>query len=223
MGNRPINRRPFRRPPWRKRREVRWVDGNSAVVNSATGLLPAASILPVTTGEATVNYRELLVGDIDGEWADSDQVLLERLVGDICIHGRDLVPVTGEGAADIYAAGLQLMPVVRMGLVLIEGVDESVTAPTAVGMWENDDIADGEFLWTKQLRCASEAHVQSDVDNMVRIWCEDIHLDVRVKRKLGRRDRLVLIHEFTLVGSAFVGTHSIDVQPLLRAVLSTKP
>lgn len=222
--NRPINRRPFRRPPWRKK-PVRWVDANSAALEPTEFNLGVGSITPPGTGGiATVNYRELVVGDIDTGWSDNQDVVLERLVGDISIMQRHLSgPLTDISNDSLLSGALRVFPIVRMGIVLLEDEDETAT-PSPPGLWTADDLRDGEWLWLKQWNSLENSHCYLDEPNgtLLRIGSLDIHLDLRVKRKIGRRDRLVLCHEYAQVGETFEGTHAIDVQPLLRALVSTK-
>jgi len=119
---------------------------------------------------------------------------------------------------------ITLPTLVRMGIVLVKAVDDSAAAVNPPSLWEADDLADGEWLWLWQLGAPTESHVFYDSETyaVTRMWAHDYHLDLRVKRKLGRRDRLVLCHEWVHVGSTYVGDRGIDVQPLLRCLVSTK-
>lgn len=232
------NQRPIRAPRgrWRRgrRRPVRWIDALSAPLvfselgNAEPGALGGGSIFPagfgVTAGDLySVSYRELIVGDIDTEWADANEVVLERLVGDIHVRGVESVGVPPEDT--IISHWNELSTLVRMGIVLIEDVDEqTATDQKPPSLWSADDLADGEWLWLWQLGSPQENHVYIDeTDEVVqRVWCHDYHLDLRVKRKLGRRDRLVLCHEFAVPAPTLVGTHSVSVYPLLRQLVSSK-
>jgi len=218
------NQRPIRTRPPGRRRPVRWIDAFSAGVTQTveggftTGVMPPGSIVPAA-GPSTLNFRELVVGDLDTEWADANEVLLERVVGDIRVSGYDIANFERLGGV----AWNQLQTLVRMGIVLVEDTDEDST-PEPPGLWTADDLADGEWLWLWQLGSPQNEHVQVDDVNAecIRVWNHDYHLDLRVKRKLGRRDRLVLCHEFVMVGGVFLAEHAVDVQPLLRALVSTK-
>lgn len=230
------NQRPIRAPRqrWRRgrRRPVRWIDAFSAPLaldasgDAIAGAMPAGPIVPgglgVSAGDLyTVDYRELVVGDIDTEWADANEVVLERLVGDITLGGVDSLSAP-EGIVGSYNS---LRTLVRMGIVLLEDVDEQTTSTEKPpSLWTADDLADGEWLWLMQIGSPNQEHMETDATGEVytRLWNHDFHLDVRVKRKIGRRDRLVLCHEFALPAPVLVGTHAVSVHPLLRALVSTK-
>lgn len=219
------NNRPIRTRPPGKRRPVRWIDAFSATIpldagsEPITGTLGVGGILP-GTGPSTLDYRELVVGDIDTEWADANEVLVERLIGDIHVFGCSTVPSPVEGLEGHWG---QMHPLVRMGILLCEDVDEDST-PNPPSLWEVDDLADGEWMWLNQLGSPNESHMQFDpnAEQYQRAWSHDIHLDLRVKRKLGRRDRLVLCHEWALPAIALLGSHSVSVFPQLRCLVSTK-
>lgn len=222
------NRRPIRRgriPFRRSKRPVRWVDANSSQLAEDTLFLPAGSIfLPALGGEFTQNYRELVLGDVDTSWSDANDVLLERLVGEVSVFAKSfqVTPDQGAESAVFSYAGL-VFPVVRMGIVLLEDVDDdNTTPPIPPGLWTADDLRDGEWLWLTQVREFPSAHMYVGEDpGLATVQVKDIHLDLRVKRKIGRRDRLVLCHEFATVGN--VGSsNAVDVQCLLRALVSTK-
>lgn len=222
------NNRPIRTRPPGRRRPVRWIDAFSAAMQLAgepptpnPGVVPPGSITPAAT-LYTADYRELVVGDIDTEWADANEVVVERLVGDITVKGRDSLPGV-DSLFQVATSFIGMSTMVRMGIVLVEDVDDSPTAINPPSLWEADDLADGEWLWLWQLGSPNEQHMLFEpADQLIRVWSHDYHLDLRVKRKLGRRDRLVLCHEFVHVGPTFNGEHAVDVQPLLRCLVSTK-
>lgn len=224
------NRRGIRAPRqnWRRgrRRPSRWIDCNST--QASAGAVGAGSIIiqAGTPAESAAGYRELVVGDIDTEWADANEVLVERVVGDISMSGYDILSsLTDETELLALAQSwVSMGPLTRIGLVVVEDVDDSETSITVPSLFEFDDVQDTEWMWLFQLGSPNETHVQVDETNDagVRMWTHDLHIDVRVKRKLGRRDRLLLVHEFALRGAAFLGEHSVSVHPLLRCLVTTK-
>lgn len=227
------NNRPIRtRPPGRKR-PVRWIDafsapGASTITEAGAdptpnpGVVDAGGIYPFTSF-TSVDWRELVVGDLDTEWADANEVVVERLVGDIRVAGRELFSSV-DNLVSLAPRWIGMPPLVRMGIVLVEDVDDAASSYDPPSLWQPDDLADGEWLWLWQLGSPNEAHMQLDegASTALRVWTHDYHLDLWVKRKLGRRDRLVLCHEWAHVGPTFSGDRAIDVQPLLRCLVSTK-
>lgn len=222
------NRRPIRAPRqgWRRgrRRPTRWVDCfSSNIASGASGAIGGGSISPgVDTGIAS-SYRELVVGDLDTEWADANEVLVERIVGQISLSGTD----TDTTIADIGSLPGRwgfLIPAVRLGLVVVEDVDDSSGPLDLPALFNADDLQDAEWMWLFQLGSPNETHLAFDtsISSAVRTWTHDVHLDVRVKRKLGRRDRLVLVQEWAVRATAFGDSHTVGVHPLLRCVVSTK-
>jgi hypothetical protein len=202
---------------------VRWIDGFSAtLLETSVGEVPPGSLVP---GElvATANYREMVVGDLDTEWADANEVVVERIVGDV----RVATSRTGLGSSSPVILA-QRLPVVRMGLLVLEETVSPATAapPEAPSLWNNDDLQDAEWMWLHQVafdvvQIVPDTGPQPGPYGSMHSWSH-FHLDVRVKRKLGRRDALVMCHTWATVGPLDGSIVTVDVQPMLRVLVSTK-
>lgn len=220
------NRRPIRAPRqgWRRgrRRPSRWIDCFSSV--STAGSLGTSSLALSASSPADVaaSYRELLVGNSDTEWADANEVLVERIVGQISLSGADAID--NASAAVLYGNWEFLLPVVRLGLLVVEDMDQSANPLLVPSLLNADDLQDAEWMWLFQLGSPNETHIALDTVNeaTVRTWTHDVQLDVRVKRKLGRRDRLLLVQDWSLRGAAYTGDHTVTLHPLLRGLVTTK-
>lgn len=193
MANqRPINRRPWRRAPWRKsRRPASWHDANSTgslgggVFGGAWATLEAPSVVP---GSAVSTLRELIVGDIDGLYLDREEVRIDRLVGDIEFYT----------SSSLDAAPVALPPVVRFGLVVEEDPRDSGTSypVDAYNLWDPAVLKDAEFMYLEQpVRELSNPPLPGDSVTYREFYWHS-HLDVRVKRKLGKADRLWLVMSY---------------------------
>jgi len=234
------NQRPIRAPrgKWRRgrRRPVRWIDGFTAVPAvveagppaTTTGYLPDALVLPQGTATSSINYRELIVGNLDTEWSDDNNVLLERLVGELSFKLNLWNNFTN--ANRLLENFNSFSPVVRLGVVLIEDIDEgNATPPEPPSLWQADDIADGEWLWSHQFRAWQHFEYRPDPASVTAAYVHalhDIHIDLRVRRKIGRRDRLILCHSWAFVGAPPAELDefaiSLELHPLLRVLVSTK-
>jgi len=208
------NNRPIRTRPPGRRRPVRWIDAFSANSVSNDGTVTAGSIGP-SVASSTQWYRELVVGDIDTEWADANEVVVERLVGSVGLACGSVLEATLP-----YAASNRLLPICRLGLLVVEDVDEGA-AFSPPSLWQTDDIQDGEWMWLHQVRAWDKPHIIWDGADVWMLAHHDIRIDLRVKRKLGRRDKLVLCHDFRYVGN-MPSLATVDVQPYLRCLVSTK-
>jgi len=191
------NRRPIRAPRqgWRKgrRRPTRWVDCFSTGLSSG-GLRghPWNALVTVVAGtESPSTLREIISGDLDTEVLDRQEVRIDRVVGDLHFMQQE----TGPGAL-----GLVAPTVVRVGLI----VEEDSTRPPATpitsaeySLWENDDIQRLEWMYLEQVPLVHDETGEDSANDVLyyrRYW--STHLDVRVKRKLGKADRLWLVMSY---------------------------
>lgn len=208
MANqRPINRRPWRRKPWTKSRPVRWCELN---VNELTDNCAYGPKNAVCTNEDPstlyLGTTELWNGDFDAEYADDANVVVERIVGDVVMRTR----VTPD------AEGQWIVPALRMGLLAVEEV-EDISTWTPPNLWLREDFEEFEWMWL--------FHTQFDnwwiaLDGVVRAGKEQ-HLDLRVKRKLGKKDHLVMLAQFAGLGG-IQGSVVCDWSHSLRGLFSSK-
>jgi len=222
MGNRPINRRPWRRPPRIKRREARWIDANSVGSGGDPCITGPGGIIcdddvPGSANRSSV--RELTAGGIDLEWSDSNEVLHERLVGSIALASTSLVPFDSASPISMER------PLVRMGLLVVEDASPgtaSLTDLQKISLWDNQHLQTYEWMWLHQTY--GDPHFSLSGDTMYAISETDVPLDVRSRRKLGRTDRLVLLASFKATTGSAAGfyTHLVSLWPMLRSVVTTK-
>lgn len=151
-------------------------------------------------------------GDIDAEYADDGHVVLERLVGSINV-GLIALP---------DAEGNFVMPTVRMGILAVEEVEDLTTYP-APSLFVREDIEEYSWLWMHEFNATEGAWVTTadfaPGNNGVRAG-RHLDIDLRVKRKLSKKDHLVLLTE-RAVPFEF-GTTAADYTYLLRGLFSTK-
>lgn len=219
MGNRPINRRPWRRKPWSRgtKREARWVDANSVVSDECITGSGAITCDTGLVGGNRSTVRELLVGEIDLEWSDSNEVLHERIVGSIAVVCSSLLPFIAENPITVEA------PLVRLGLLTVEEASpEAADLPDlgAISLWDNDHLQRFEWMWLHQT--IGDPHYSIDGDSMWRISSVDVPVDVRSRRKLGRADRLILLASFSVTTAGSFYNHNANIWPMLRSVVTTK-
>lgn len=185
MGNRPINRRPWRRPPWRRaaKRPVRWLDANSnRTLEPPWYTAGGPSPLPN-------QGKVLLWGDDDLEWMDSNEVLLMRLVGSIS-YG-----FTVESRPTDTFWGIYGPPVLRAGILVCEELDSQGGRPT-LDLFDPEVLEEYEWMWLHQ---AGEYTAGSQIANgssVFNAYRTDIPLDLRVRRKLGKKDAVVLYNQW---------------------------
>lgn len=190
--SRPINRSPFRRKPWKlSQRSGRWTECNvSALLGDCQfGIQPFVCAVedPVAMQPGT---RELLAGDFDMEWADKSHVKIDRVVGDISLATRAII-VGNEWS----------VPILRMGLLVVEEV-EDIASWVPPNLFVREDVEEFSWMWLWQssfegmvppLVYGDGPVVEAPFFSGVRVF-DKVHLDLRVKRKLGKKDHLVMLH-----------------------------
>jgi len=218
-NNRPINRNPFRRRPWRGRRTNRtgrWVDCNS------TALVPGEDcrvestnfVCAVQDPNAMVGgTKVLLTGDFDMEWADRGEVRVDRVVGDIQVSSRS-----------VASQNEWYLPMLRIGLLLVEEVQD-IAAWVPPNLFLQEDLEEFEWMWLWQpdlevqpplLNPQGASGQESPQFSGFRNW-DSTHLDLRVKRKLGKKDHLVMLCHAASLGPII--NFSASAQHTLRAML----
>jgi len=236
------NHRPIRRGriPFRRRRPTRWIDCGSV------GLLNLGPTEPGTpdifvpgqltgygvdvmgsggTGGATSGAIELLVGDGDTWWADANEVRLERVVGSIALQvSARALEADLAGNTNYWLT--RMCPIVRFGLLVVAEEDEEVVA-LPPSLHESDDLEESQWLWLHQTQ--GGVGIQWAFENASDLYLQrqavvDIPIDVRVKRKISRRDRLCLVHEYGWFAGAVAEDISASVRFVhqLRCLVSTK-
>jgi len=220
MGNRPINRRPWRRPP-RIKRKVQWVDGLSAGTFDRDSedpgppfttpcIIPQLDIQcdPFDDGPRST-LRTVWAGPTDATHLDQSNALIERIVGSLELR------VYSENVSNT------LVPLVRLGLLAVEEVPPGDASELQrISLWDNTHIQDYEWMWLYQTGGESQA---SPVVDAV-YTRERIPIDVRVRRSLGKQDGVLLLASFVtpLASDIEPPTAIVHLYPMLRVLHSTR-
>lgn len=209
-NNRPINRRPWRRPPWRKsRRPVRWTELNTNPMTDACIVQPYNGVCIAEDPSAmSIGTLELWNGDFDAEYADDASVVVERIVGNISVRGFSP-----------EVAGANSVPVFRLGMLAVEGVEDIATW-SPPNLFVREDLEEHEWMWLHQTWWDASWHEAPSWGPSGIRYGAEIFLDLRVKRKLAKKDHIVLLPHFAGVG-VFEGA-SIQYVHNLRGLFSSK-
>lgn len=222
MGkSRPINTRPWRRPPWRKSaRPKRWISLNSGATNGNPGYITTPwSVSPAENAGLPPNVV-LAAGQQDVEpWADNQEVLVDRVVGDINIGGF----FTAE-FADIPPANYAPHVVVRFGMMVQEEAD-ATTAPF-INLFADEALEDFEWMWLHETTPENLGYATRTSSNAIAGmgFYNHIHLDLRVKRKLGQTDLMLLYAQYALFDDPSIVSSegSISASHVLRSIFMSK-
>lgn len=177
------------------RRPTRWIDGNSTGAAENVGVIAFTPLLP-RPGIAVppfYSWVELVQGDIDLEYSDKSEVTIERVVGDITIVSTQLFSPfdhTATGAVRFW---------VRMGILVVKEIEDILTW-TAPDMWDDEAIESFEWMWLNQtpLIPPELGFLSSALDGQVLRFDanETLHVDLHVRRKMGKKDHLVLVSQY---------------------------
>lgn len=216
MGNRPINRRPFRRPPWRTRtkRPVRWIESNSHSSNLDAGV-PWVYYSALQPAGTTQSPRIMLWGDDDLDWMDANEATVERTVGTITLSS----------VVTVLPGVFLTLPVVRMGILLCEELDSQNSAAT-IDLWERESVEEHEWLWLNQTGDWSFNGDYVNGGEARKAYRADVPLDLRVRRTMGKRDALCLYWQWGLQSNLETDLPGFDLtctgHYMLRSLIKTK-
>lgn len=218
-NNRPINRRPWRRAPWRKsRRPASWHDGNTTGTLSASPGDNWAQLNGPAGAAASPTLRELFAGDTDALYLDREEVRLDRIVGDIQFW-----------TASVTEPTLAFPPVVRFGLVVEEDPNDPAGGSTgaAYNLFEAVALRDVEWMYLEEPSPSTTSipfvEGSEGITGVFRDFHWHSHLDIRVKRKLGKADRLWLVMMYANGNESVPGSNNwgspVFESHMLRGVL----
>lgn len=224
MGTRnPIGgpfRRRVRRPiPLAQRRPVRWIEGNSAIGTEPLPAVSAFAFTPTldTSLWPTAGGTELVFGDDDLDWMDANEATIERVVGDIDVTGFFIH--TG--------SSWHLSPFVRMGMLLVQET-EDISTWVPPSLWDREAIEEYEWMWLWQSHLVPinapvplSSLTTPGGEQFINYDTPTVHVDLRVRRKVGKKDHLVLLGQFGL-GAGIDGDIGISATHLLRVLFKTK-
>lgn len=182
-NNRPINRRPWRRNPFRKKslRPFSWHDGYTTGAYAADAGKPWAALVQPIAGVAQHTFREILGGSADLTSMDRDTVRVDRIVGDLQFWTA--------GASQSW----NRPPVVRIGIVVEADGDSGTSSPDTVSLWGFNSLGQSKWQYLEELAPQHALTWNSASEANQYVWNYRTHLDTRVKRNLGKTDRLWLV------------------------------
>lgn len=195
MGTRNPIGGPFKRrvrrpiPMGGVRRPVRWIEGNSAQGIEPIPQVSAFSFTPTldTSAWPTAGGTELINGDSDLEWMDRNEVTVERIVGDITTAGFYVDETTGQFITQY---------VYRMGILVVEEV-EDIGAWVPPSLFTRENLEEFEWMWLYQgLLQAAINPIELTTGGSALFFGETVHVDLHVRRKIGKKDHLVLLGQF---------------------------
>lgn len=196
MGNRPIQRRPWRKKPWAKGANVtRW---NASTGGCNLGLVDWTTVYPCTLDETAEKQPIAVIanGQVDVEpWADDQQVVIDRIVGDIHLAGY--------ATYGLNAGPLQL-PLIKLGILMDKDLSSNAATeevPTH-SLWEQEDLEDLSWMWLHSCFPGNLTERAVDAGYVVN-FAHSIHVDIGVRRKMGQRDELNLYASWAASTSGF--------------------
>lgn len=223
MGrSRPINRRPWRRAPWRKanRRPHRWIALNTTAGLGEDCVITEPWAVPCAASAGVSPAVTLAAGQVDVEpWADNQEVVVDRIVGQINLQGISYVTYTEAPALATAPATM-----VRLGMLVQEETDP--TAAPFINLFSDEHVEDFEWMWLQEVVPNNWNYLpgSSTTGASGWGWTHTIDLDLRVKRKLGQTDNLLLYAALAIVADGNYATHFeyVTGSHLLRSVFVSK-
>lgn len=196
-------RRPNFRKPFgtkRARRPVRWIDANSSRTDAECRYTDDVISCFPTRG------KDLIYGDLDMDWSDKTEVTLSRLVGQLSFSASSnftsVVPLQTQRQAP------QLNVVLRAGILVREEVGTFLESGV-IDLFDPENIEEFEWMWLKSCHVpwwGDGFHTPSGLPDEVvtSVYSQFTwDLDLRVKRKLGKQDHLVLFRQWAVGAGPF--------------------
>lgn len=169
-------RKPWQRP-W-KARSVEWFDGNSS--GSPSEPDQCSFVRQHYTCGA---HAFELTGQTDTEHLDRQENTILRVVGQI---------QTNIGFVSLGQYGADP---IRYGLLVV-GDNEDLSTWTIPRLIDADDIEKYEWMWLHQAAVRWQQVVQPGGAEATTMAWTNVEFDVKVKRKLGKNDKLVMVRFF---------------------------
>lgn len=182
-NNRPIRRGriPFRRGRrWTASTlKHRWIDGNSSRTS-----LDCAQITKDLLCDPDENPVQLLYGDADWDWADASEVRIDRIVGSICWDSEVAYPGSG-------TVGEPRAIEVRLGIIATE--EDGGVAPV-LDLFDPEVLEEHQWMWL--YNSMGDRDVKLDNNGQAFYQWDNIDVDIRTRRKLGKKDSVWLYGQF---------------------------
>lgn len=168
---------------------VRWLDANSTqgVVENPCGMQPLyIACEPLAAGPV-----ELLVGDLDWDWSDASEVRIDRIVGTMSWVYKS------SGSAFTDPA---LPLAMRFGILATEDTDRVYQT---IDLFDPESLEEFSWMWLEhRTALGTENQFFDDTGVPQYIYHSgaiDIPLDIRTRRKLGKKDAIVLYAQTKLI------------------------
>jgi len=148
--------------------------------------------------------RELLVGDLDFDWADANEVLVDRIVGTVSLNVQS------------FSSNNIPYPVIfRFGVLATEETDRVYQT---IDLFDPESLEEYSWMWLQQVSVNYNG-VYVPADQTVRSDAiVDVPLDISTRRKIGRKDSIVMYCQ--AVGNVATAENFITkMSYLLRAVI----
>lgn len=166
----------------------------------------------------------LLWGDDDLEWMDVNEVRLERLVGTIT---TSCTVTSYRDGGTLLISSLRGPPVHRMGILLCEELEAQNSRPV-LDLFDVETIEEYEWMWLSQVGewTPGNLMVPASSTDMFSQYRSDVSVDTNNRRKLGKKDALVLYHQWAFPVTDTPSNLEFDVSgvvfPQLRALVASK-
>lgn len=213
MGNRPINRRPFRRRPWAKgkKRPTRWnastnsINEDFATLNTQVPLETASGVPPLAI---------IADGQLDVEpWADDQEVTVDRIVGSLLFWGWSEAALAGHQAP--------IDVILKLGIVLNEELTAEDPAPIVNRrLFDQEDLEDTEWMWLHAVHLTPAVTIVNAEGLVAYRYSYTLPIDLRNRRKIGQRDELALYAAANPTASGF--DFSIQSYTDVRCILMSR-
>lgn len=217
MANqRPIRRGriPFRRGRrWTSSLQRRWLDGYST---RAVGTDQCTQQVLDVFCDPSPPARVVLYGDTDWDWADASEVRIDRILGSISWDSMAGVE-TNNFAAPNHGD-------LRLGLLALEEWDGTTATAPVIDLFDAEALEEYQWMWLYH----SQGHVQrfplpTTPMSMVVTQYDNIDVDVRTRRKLGKKDGVVLYAQYKYHSSSANEAGTLTLIPRvtyqLRAII----
>lgn len=212
MANqRPIRRAPSSRWRWRrgKRLPRRWLDGNSS---RAVELGCGQEVFDLQCDPASP-IRTLFYGDTDWDWADSSEVLVDGIIGRF--HWDALNQIQDD------SLGIWHPQTVRLGVLAVEDSD----VPPTIDLFDNEVREEYEwmYLYSAIGKLENLSPGQFPITSLFQY--EDVDVNIRTRRKLGKKDGIYLYAQTRLHSDTVVTGTTFRLPVLstdLRAIIKSK-
>lgn len=186
---------------------MRWIECNSTNSVDECSYLNRGISCGVTP--PSLSRTILLDGDADIEWADRNEVRIDRVVGNINVAMQTRI----EGGTGNWQE-----PTFRLGILLHEEV-EDLAELGPIDLWDRESVEEYEWLWLWEGMSETHFTLNLGTENHRIFGRVHVPIDLRVKRKMGKKDLLVLYHQQRVESDvAFFDIGSI-IQWQLRAAL----